>query len=109
MNDDQSLRFGVLRLRKPPDQSVTVLDFHRHRGDLFENRAECLSQTWRQHCHAPLGEAQGGRSRFLVAIFIFDGKQSQGVRHRLTLVRAKLPRLRGSFDKLSGVSRRAFR
>src|SRR5260370_2158880 len=35
-------------------------------------------------------------SRFLVAIFIFDGKQSQGVRHRLTLVRAKLPRLRGS-------------
>jgi hypothetical protein len=48
-------------------------------------------------------------SRFLVAIFIFDGKQSQGVRHPLTLVRAKSPRLRGQFDKLSGVSRRAFR
>jgi hypothetical protein len=34
-------------------------------------------------------------SRFLVAIFIFDGEQSQGVRHRLTLVRAEAPRLRG--------------
>src|SRR5271163_1345038 len=48
-------------------------------------------------------------SRFLVAIFIFDGEQSQGVRHRLTLVRAGPPRLQGSLtssprsvDALSG-------
>jgi hypothetical protein len=34
-------------------------------------------------------------SRFLVAIFVFDGEQSQGVRHRLTLVRAEAPPLRG--------------
>src|SRR6202041_987286 len=41
-------------------------------------------------------------SRFLVAIFIFDGKQSQGVRHRLILVRAKPPRLRGSLTSSLG-------
>jgi hypothetical protein len=41
-------------------------------------------------------------SRFLVAIFIFDGEQSQGVRHRLTLVRAEPPRLQGSLTSSLG-------
>jgi hypothetical protein len=40
-----------------------VLDLYRHGGDLFEHWAECQSQTWRQHGHAKLGEAQGGRRR----------------------------------------------
>jgi hypothetical protein len=31
------------------------LDLHRHPGDRFENRADCLSQTCRQHGHALLG------------------------------------------------------
>src|SRR5260370_29054781 len=58
---DQRLRLWVLRLRESLDGTVVLLDLYRHRSDLLENRAECESQTWRQHGHAPLGEAQGGR------------------------------------------------
>src|SRR5580704_14391286 len=58
---EQSLRLRVLRLRESLDGAVVLLDLHRHRSDLFEHRAKRLSQTWWQHSHAPLGEAQGGR------------------------------------------------
>src|ERR1035441_5545765 len=59
---DQRLRLRILRLRESLDGAVVLLDLHRHRSDLLEHRTERLSQTWRQHGHAPLGETQGGRS-----------------------------------------------
>src|SRR5271155_5109799 len=57
----QRLRLRILRLGESLDGAVVLLDLHRHRSDLFENRTKRHSQTWRQHGHAPLGEAQGGR------------------------------------------------
>ena len=64
---EQRLRLRILRLREPLDGAIVLLDLHRHRSDLFEYGTECLSQTWRQHGHASLGEAQGGRSRKSIA------------------------------------------
>src|SRR5450432_3605507 len=56
----QRLRLWILLFHEPFDGAIVLLDLYRHRGDLFEYRTKRLCQTWRQHGHAPLGEAQGG-------------------------------------------------
>src|SRR5260370_10140761 len=64
---DQRLRLWILRLRESLDQPVVVLDLLRHLCDLLEHRTERLGQTWREHGHASLREAERGRGRQTVA------------------------------------------
>src|SRR5450432_1312967 len=64
---EQRLRLGILRLHESLDGAVVLLDLHRHRSDLFEYGTKRLSQAWWKHGHAPLREAQGGRSRKSIA------------------------------------------
>src|SRR5260370_18304370 len=64
---DQRLCLWIVRVSGLLDQRVVVLDLLRHIRDLPEHRTKRLSQTWRQHRHAPLGEAQRGRGWQTVA------------------------------------------
>src|SRR5258707_12310879 len=64
---DQRLCFWILRLRESLDQPVVVLDLLRHLRDLLEHWTERLGQTWREHGHASLREAERGRGRQTIA------------------------------------------
>ena len=64
---DQRLCLWILRLRESLDQPVVVLDLLRHLRDLLEHRTQRLGQTWREHGHASLREAERGRGRQTVA------------------------------------------
>jgi hypothetical protein len=64
---DQRLCLWILRLCESLDQPVIVLDLLRHLSDLLEHRTERPGQTWREHGHASLREAERGRGRQTIA------------------------------------------
>ena len=52
-NDPGDERIGVLRLGKPLDLELVLLDLDRHLSDLLEYWTERLRKRWRHNCQAP--------------------------------------------------------